>query len=120
VLWQEDAGPHGFEWIDTSDRANSVLSYLRWAGESHAVVVLNLTPTPRAPYRVGVPESGEYRCVLSTDDPRWGGSGYGVQATVHADDFPFHGRRNSVELTLPPLSATILVPARFAPRDSRS
>ena len=113
-LWREDAVPEGFEWIDVSDRANSVLSYLRRAGNDHAVVVLNLTPVPHERYRVGVPERGEYVCVLSTDDPQWGGSGFAARERVAVDDVPYHGRRYSIELTLPPLSALVMVPARMA------
>jgi 1,4-alpha-glucan branching enzyme len=115
ALWRGDPDPRGFEWIDVSDRESSVLSYLRRTGDAHAVVVLNLTPRPHDRYRVGVPDPGEYAIVLSSDDVRWGGSGYGARAQVHADDIPFHGRRHSVELALPPLSATLLVPARLAP-----
>jgi 1,4-alpha-glucan branching enzyme len=115
ALWRGDPDPRGFEWIDVSDRENSVLSYLRRTGDAHVVVVLNLTPRPHERYRIGVPDPGEYAVVLSSDDARWGGSGYGARAQVHADDVPFHGRRHSVELALPPLSATLLVPARLAP-----
>jgi 1,4-alpha-glucan branching enzyme len=115
-LWRGDVETHGFEWIDVSDKASSVLSYVRWADEEHVVVVLNLTPAPREQYRLGVPEAGEYRIALSTDDQRWGGSGYAAQSSVHADDVPYHGRRNSVQLTLPPLSVMILVPAHVATR----
>ena len=39
---------------------NSVLSYVRHAGDAHVVVVLNMTPEPRANYRVGVPAAGSY------------------------------------------------------------
>jgi 1,4-alpha-glucan branching enzyme len=87
---------------------------MRRAGSDHVVVVLNLTPVPHESYRVGVPEGGEYLCALSSDDPRWGGSGFGARERVGADDIPWHGRRHSVELTLPPLSALVLVPARLA------
>jgi 1,4-alpha-glucan branching enzyme len=115
ALWQADPDPRGFEWIDVADRANSVLSYLRRSGDAHAVVVMNLTPTPHDGYRIGVPEQGEYHCVLSTDATRWGGSGYGARSTVWADDHPFHGRRYSLDLTLPPLSVMVFVPGRLAP-----
>jgi 1,4-alpha-glucan branching enzyme len=115
ALWQSDCEPRGFEWIDVSDRDNSVLSYVRRSGDTHAVVVLNLTPNPHPRYRIGVPEGGEYRCVLSSDARQWGGSGYGGADAVHAHDIPYHGRRYSVELALSPLSATVLVPARQAP-----
>jgi 1,4-alpha-glucan branching enzyme len=114
-LWRGDADPNGFEWIDVSDKASSVLSYLRRSGDDHVVVVLNLTPTPRPGYRIGVPESGVYVRVLSTDDRSWGGSGYSEFSRLPAHDIPYHGRRYSIELDLPPLSALVLVPARTAP-----
>ena len=67
---------NGFSWIDVADRMNSVLSYVRRAGDSHAIVVLNMTPEPRANYRVGVPTEGSYEILLSSDSLRFGGSGY--------------------------------------------
>jgi 1,4-alpha-glucan branching enzyme len=116
ALWQLDCETRGFEWIDVGDRANSVLSYLRRGNDGHAIVALNLTPQPHPQYRIGVPESGDYVCVLSSDALRWGGSGYGGAPVIHADDIPYHGRRYSIELALPPLSATLLVPADQAPK----
>ena len=113
-LWGEDPEPEGFAWIDIADHANSVFSYLRRSGEDHAVVVLNLTPVPHDRYRIGVPEWGEYLVALSSDDQRWGGSGHGAVSRVRVDDVPWHGRRYSVELTLPPLGALVLVPSRLA------
>ena len=115
ALWQNDSAPDGFEWIDVSDKANSVLSFLRRGNEGHAVVVLNLTPTPHARYRIGVPASDDYACVLSSDDTQWGGSGFGGAEVVHADALPYHGHPYSLELALPPLSAMLLVPAHQAP-----
>jgi 1,4-alpha-glucan branching enzyme len=91
-----------------------VFSYLRRAGDDHAVVVMNLTPVPHDHYRIGVPEWGEYLLALSSDDQRWGGSGYGATDRVRVDDIPWHDRRYSVELTLPPLAVLVLVPSRLA------
>ncbi|MDQ2668802.1 MAG: 1,4-alpha-glucan branching protein GlgB [Gemmatimonadota bacterium] len=115
AFWQLDSEPRGFEWIDVNDRANSVLSYLRRSNDGHAVVVLNLTPTPHAAYRIGVPESGEYACLLSTDASEWGGSGFGDFESVHAEDIPYHGRRYSIEVALPPLSALVMAPKAQTP-----
>ena len=53
----------GFAWIDVADRENSVLSYVRRAGDEHVVVVLNLTPIPREDYRIGVPACGDVRAA---------------------------------------------------------
>jgi 1,4-alpha-glucan branching enzyme len=119
-LWRNDSDSRSFEWIDASDRTNSVLSYMRHADWTHVIVVMNLTPTPHERYRIGVLESSEYAVALNSDDTQWGGSGYAPAATVHPQDIPFHGRRCSVELRLPPLSVTVLVPARLMPPASRS
>jgi 1,4-alpha-glucan branching enzyme len=110
ALWRDDPQPHGFEWIDVSDREHSVLSYLRWASDEHVVVVLNLTPQPHPGYRIGVPEMAVYERALTTDDPAWGGSGFGERSPLPAHDIPYHGRRYSIELDLPPLSAVVLIP----------
>ena len=113
AFWREDPSWAGFSWIDVADRESSVISYLRRAADdSHAVVLLNLTPVPREHYRVGVPWAGPYAKLLSTDDEQWGGSGYGAFDTIWTDASPFHGYPQSIEVTLPPLGALILAPAR--------
>ncbi len=52
-----------------------------------------------------------------SDAECYGGLGFGNLGLVHADEVPIHGRRNSLNLTLPPLS--LLVFGR-APSDSGS
>jgi len=107
-LWREDSSWHGFSWIDVGDKENSVLSYLRRAGDAMSIVILNLTPIPRERYRVGVPGDGAYECILSSDAVEWGGSGHGNFDVIDADASPFHGQTHSIELTLPPLGALVL------------
>ncbi|MFI5229739.1 MAG: alpha amylase C-terminal domain-containing protein, partial [Gemmatimonadales bacterium] len=111
ALWRDDASWEGFSWIDVSDKENSVVSYMRRAGQSHVVVVLNLTPVPRERYRLGVPASGWYERLFSSDDLEWGGSGFGAFSGAAAEDTPFHGHPRSIELTLPPLGGVVLAPA---------
>jgi 1,4-alpha-glucan branching enzyme len=115
AMWAGDGDARGFEWIDVSDKEHSVLSYLRRDGDAHVVVVLNLTPTPHPSYRIGVPGTGAYAVVLSSDDVQWGGSGYAPATEVLPDDVPYHGRRHSVNLALPPLSALVLAPVSAEP-----
>ena len=110
AFWRDDFEPHGFSWIDVADRMNSVLSYVRRAGDAHAVVVLNMTPEPRANYRVGVPNEGSYDILLSSDSSRFGGSGYTQERVLHTDPSPFHGYPQSLSLDLPPLGALVLAP----------
>src|SRR6266850_6253877 len=113
ALHQLDVKAEGFEWVDANDSNQSVASYLR-KGKSGApvLVVLNYTPVVRRGYRVGVPRGGEWRELLNSDAPLYGGSGVGNFGTVRADDTASHGRKHSLSLTLPPLGALFLKPAR--------
>jgi len=108
ALHEVDFSGAGFEWIDWNDRDSSVLAWLRKDKSGGFVVcVSNLTPLVRESYRLGVPEPGTYRVILTTDDERYGGSGAGI-AVVEANDNGQHGRPCSIDLTLPPLATVIL------------
>jgi 1,4-alpha-glucan branching enzyme len=111
-LWRRDHEGDGFAWIDCSDHANSVVSYVRRDGDAHLVVVLNLTPVPRESYRIGVPWGGAYRELLSSDDRRFGGSEVETPARVETEPASAHGHPHSVVLRLPPLGALVLAPER--------
>jgi 1,4-alpha-glucan branching enzyme len=110
AFWERDPDHEGFEWIDCSDKENSVLAYVRRSYQGHVVVVLNLTPVPRHNYRIGAPAPGRYLEQLSSDDRRYGGSGYRTPAVVETEDVPMHGRSQSMVLTLPPVGGLVLVP----------
>jgi 1,4-alpha-glucan branching enzyme len=112
AFWREDHSWEGFNWIDVADKENSVVSYVRRAGDEHVVVILNLTPVPRERYRVGVPSPGTYRRLLSSDDRQWGGGGYGEFETIETRPSAFHAYEQSIEVSLPPLGALILAPQR--------
>ncbi|WP_309671336.1 1,4-alpha-glucan branching protein GlgB [Gemmatimonas sp.] len=110
-FWRRDHEPSGFGWIDVSDKEQSVLSYARYDGASHAIVVLNLTPVPREAYRLGAPAMGTYHVVLNSDATAFGGSGYAVAETAEAELMPYHGFPQSLTVSLPPLSMLVLLPA---------
>ena len=112
ALYGIESSWHGFDWIDFADAENSVVSYLR-KGESADDVVaisLNLTPTPRPGYRIGLPQAGNWEITLNSDAHVYGGSGAGPEeATVFdAHHLPWHGKDYSLQLDLPPLGALIL------------
>ncbi|MEP7208021.1 MAG: 1,4-alpha-glucan branching protein GlgB [Casimicrobiaceae bacterium] len=111
ALYARDFDPAGFQWIDASDSAGSVLAYLRLAPDEVPVLaVCNFTPVVRTHYNVGVPCSGYWREVLNSDAPVYGGSGTGNYGGVMAADLPAHGHAQSLSLTLPPLGIVILKP----------
>jgi 1,4-alpha-glucan branching enzyme len=112
ALHELDMYPEGFEWIDCCDSENSVVSLMRRSKskpDEAVVIVLNFTPLPRQNYQIGVPFGGHWKEALNTDAPLYGGSGQGNMGGVDAAPIPLHGRRWSVNLTLPPLGAVFLV-----------
>ena len=109
-FWRRDHEPAGFSWIHVADKAQSVLSYARFDGAAHAVIVLNLTPVPRDHYLLGAPMAGRYRVALNSDATEFGGSGYAMPESFEANGEPYHGFPQSMMLTLPPLSMLVLLP----------
>lgn len=96
-----------FKWIDGSDTTNTVVSYIRQAGEKHVIIILNLTPVPRHHYRIGVPENKAYKELLNSDNIAFGGSGVGTPE-IHVEEVPAHGYEHSMSLSLPPLGGVII------------
>ena len=111
-LWVGDFDADGFYWMDCSDHENSVLSFVRQrpGGKEPLLVVLNLTPVPRAHYRVGLPQGGSWRELLNSDARVYGGSDVGNGGAVEAEPYKVHRQPFSVALTLPPLGLCVLAP----------
>ena len=63
ALWERDASPEGFAWIDPNDVDDNVLSFIRLVpdGSTGLVCIANLSPVPRTAYRIGLPWGGEWR-----------------------------------------------------------
>ncbi len=99
----------GFEWIDASDSANSVIIFMRKANkaEDNLVIAMNMTPVPRTNYRVGLPTGGKWMELLNSDDKKFWGSGMSA-GKINADNIPWQGKSYSAEITLPPLGGVIL------------
>lgn len=111
VLHEVDFENSGFEWIDISDWQQSVISYIRRGRSTKdvALVICNLTPSPRKNYKIGVPTGGLWLEVLNSDAKDYGGSGHGNFGEVKASSAPEHGRKYSLSLTLPPLGVIVLI-----------
>lgn len=110
ALCERDFHPAGFEWIDCRDAEQSVIVFLRKsrAGKRTVLAACNFTPVPRTNYRVGAPRAGVWKEVLNSDARDYGGSGWGNLGMLEAAPVPSHGRRFSLNLTLPPLAVVLL------------
>jgi 1,4-alpha-glucan branching enzyme len=115
ALHASDADPAGFAWIDLHNADQSVWAFLRRDPSSDAaplICIFNATPVPRDGYVIGAPEAGPWYKVLDTDWPGYGGSGYVAAESFDAEAVPSHGFPCRLVLTLPPLAALFLRPAR--------
>jgi 1,4-alpha-glucan branching enzyme len=109
ALYELDADPGGFEWIDCNDVARSVVTFVRKSRrpEDTLLLVCNFTPVPRHNYRVGAPEGGFWKEILNSDAPLYGGSGQGNMGGVDASPLPLHARPWSLSVTAPPLGVVV-------------
>ena len=100
----------GFEWIDNSDHANSVIIYCRKGNQPNErmVIAMNLTPVPRQDYRIGLPHNGDWKEVLNSDDLAFGGTGQ-FSANINAEELPWQSQPYSALVNLPPLGAIVIV-----------
>ena len=109
ALHQRDCQREGFEWVDSHDWEQSLISFLRRGEDgSQVLVICNLTPVPRHFYRIGAPRAGYWLELLNSDASTYGGSGQGNFGGIEAVPVPSHGQPASMTLTLPPLSILFL------------
>ena len=75
ALYATDQDPNGFEWINADDADRSIYSFMRKSqdGTKNLLFVLNMTPVARPDYHCGVPAKTEYKLVLNSMDPKYGG-----------------------------------------------
>lgn len=106
-----DTHKDGMVWIAADDVDTSVYAFARRDPQSAAwsLVVANLTPVYREGYAIGVPQGGEYRVLLSTDDGEFGGFGT-QQPELHTTSEGLHGQCCRLTLNLPPSSVLVLEP----------
>jgi 1,4-alpha-glucan branching enzyme len=119
-LPQSDYDPKSFQWVNSTDGNNSVISFVRFGANPDEVllVVANMTPVTRPHYRVGVPREGRWAEVLNTDAKQYGGGGEGNAAGVEAQPIKWDGRPFAVDLFLPGMSVLFLLPEKKAPAQS--
>lgn len=99
-LWEKDTSPEGFTWLVNNDAASNILAFVRWDDARNPLVsITNFSPVPHEWYEMTLPESGNWKEVMNTDDVAFGGSGISNQMlTSHA------GSGNRVTLRVPPLA----------------
>ena len=103
ALYATDHTEGAFEWINADDACRSIYSFIRKSptGRNNLLFVINCTPVAREDYRVGVPKKKQYRLVLNSKDPKFGGD-VPVEKTVYmAQKKEWDGREFSFAYPLP-------------------
>jgi 1,4-alpha-glucan branching enzyme len=105
ALWEADAEPAGFEWIDADSADENILAYQRVAPATgrRLVCVCNFSPVARD-YLLALPSPGAYRVVLNTDEARFGGASAANLAAIEAQAQTHRGRDYSALVSLPALT----------------
>ena len=110
ALYRFNFQPEGFQWVDTMDYENSVISWLRHSdkADESLLIIGNFTPRVLPDYVVGVPSAGKWNVVLNSDDVKYWGSGVQAGKDVQAEKTPRHGQPASIRVTLPPLAIIVI------------
>ncbi len=104
ALHERDDHRDGFQWVDCEHAAETVLIFLRRApGAPDVLAACNFTPEPRHDWTIGVPQSGTWTQLLSSDETRFGGSGLVDGGTREATPERRGVFAATLRLTLPPL-----------------
>ncbi|TSJ38935.1 1,4-alpha-glucan branching protein GlgB [Mucilaginibacter corticis] len=109
ALFEKAFSPEGFEWIDGGNANDSVVVFARKGHDpkNDLLVVLNMTPVPRHDFRVGVTAAGNWQEIFNSDLQEFWGSGTTNAKTLKSEKIHWHGKDNSINITLPPLAASV-------------
>ena len=100
-LWEQDTDWRGFEWISHEDNRNNIIAFRRVAKDgSDIVVVVNFSPEEQQEYRIGVPITGTYEEIFTSDKTEFGGSGM-ANVKLKTENKPMHGQEQSIVLKIP-------------------
>ena len=114
-LWEYDADPRGFRWLNPDDAWHNTFSFLRLgAGDPTTdapvlATVANFSGQTHEHYRIGLPRGGSWTVILDT-------AGYRPEApsstglVYEAEHQEWDGQPYAVSLTIPALSTVWVVP----------
>ncbi len=108
-LWEIDFSWEGFEWLVPDDNHNNVVVFLRKDKKGRDLLcAVNFSPNTYEGYRMGVPPHRRYIPVFNTDDPAYGGDGFGDTDPVPVEAVPSHGKDHSAAIRIPAFGAVFL------------
>ena len=90
------------------NEGGNVIAFRRWSAESDFVVIANFSNTDYSGYRIGLPEDVNWREVLNSRSPIYGGSGPVNSGTLVPEQFAYDGYAVSLVMGLPAMGLVVL------------
>ncbi len=109
ALSKKDFHPDGFQWINCSNSAENIVSFMRKTDkpEETLIFVCNFAPVEHEKYQMGVPFYGKYKEILNSDSLAFGGSGKGNPRAKTSKQQECDEWKNSIVIDLPPMSTLV-------------
>jgi 1,4-alpha-glucan branching enzyme len=108
-LYEQDTNPEGFSWLIGDDGDGNTLAFARCDSAGKALIsITNFSPVPHHHYRIGLPNLGNWREAINSDDLKFGGSGV-INSEIKVEEAEFRGHPFSAEIQVGPLATLWLV-----------
>ena len=111
ALYANDNGYEGFEWINADDADRSIYSFVRWSPtkRNNLLFVCNFTPVERKDYWVGVDKKKQYKLIMNSADPKYGGNSPVENPVFKAVKGECDGKPYHLEYELPAYGVAVFV-----------
>ena len=109
-LYELQFNPEGFEWIDISHRAESVLVFKRKGKKrkDDLVIILNMTPVVRNNWKITLTGKEIWKEIFNSDIKDFWGTGDTVNPVIALNLINKKKKLYEITIHLPPLGALIL------------
>ena len=109
ALYANDKGYDGFQWMNADDGDRSIYSFVRWSptGRNNLLFICNFTPVERTDYQVGVPKNKQYKLILNSADPKYGGKYEVTDTVLKAKKGECDGQKFHLDYPLPPYAVAV-------------
>ncbi len=110
ALYENQFNQYGFEWVDLSHRAESVMVYRRKgkSPEDDLLIILNMTPVARHNWHLEVAGKTAWKEILNTDDQKYYGTGDVFNPSVDVKLVDEETTLHAITVHLPALGGVVL------------
>ena len=106
ACWENDENWEGFQWASCNEADRNALAFRRIAKDGKQLLfAFNFCPNEYRGFHVETGSQSKWKEILSSDEPRFGGSGWFPNGVK--ESFDAGGERYFIGIDLAPLSAAV-------------